>query len=120
VATSMGLEKHEEDFGQTLAVWGVPSGPYFVIPVFGLSTLRDAPARAVDPSFAYNRAVAEIALRNSLFVLDIVRSRTNLLGTEKIVDEAALDKYTFVRDAWLQRRRSQIHDGRPPRVPEDE
>ncbi len=120
VATPLGLEKHEEDFGQTLAVWGVPSGPFWVIPALGFSTLRDAPARYVDPSFAYNRTISEIAVRNSLFVVDLVRTRANLLDAEKVIDEAALDKYTFLRDAWLQRRRSHIHDGRPPREPEEE
>lgn len=120
VATPLGLEKHREDFGQTLGVWGVPPGPYFIIPLLGPSTLRDAPARYVDPSFAYNRAIDEIALRNSLFGIDVVRTRAGLLKVEKIVDEAALDKYSFTRDAWLQRRRHQVHDGRPPRDPEDE
>ncbi len=120
VATPMGLEKHNEDFGQTLGVWGVPSGPYFIIPFLGPSTLRDAPARYVDPSFAYNRGIDEIAVRNSLYALDIVRTRAGLLKAEKIVDEAALDKYSFTRDAWLQRRRHLVFDGRPPRDPDEE
>jgi phospholipid-binding lipoprotein MlaA len=120
VATPAGLEKHNEDFGQTLGWWGVPTGPYFIIPLFGPSTLRDAPARWIDPSFAYNRGIDAIAVRNSLFGLDIVRSRADLLKAEKVLDEAALDKYTFTRDAWMQRRRNQVFDGRPPREPEDE
>lgn len=120
VATPMGLEKHNEDFGQTLGAWGVPPGPYFVIPFLGPSTLRDAPARYVDPSFAYNRGIDEVALRNSLFGLDVVRTRAGLLKAERIVDEAALDKYSFTRDAWLQRRRHQVFDGRPPREAEEE
>jgi phospholipid-binding lipoprotein MlaA len=120
LATPMGLEKHNEDFGQTLGVWGVPSGPYFIIPFLGPSTLRDAPARYVDPSFAYNRGIDEIAFRNSLYALDVVRSRAGLLKAERIVDEAALDKYSFTRDAWLQRRRHQVFDGRPPREPEED
>jgi phospholipid-binding lipoprotein MlaA len=120
VATPMGLEKHNEDFGQTLAWWGMPSGPYFIIPFLGPSTLRDAPARYVDPNFAYNRAIDPVSLRNSLFVTDIIQERAGLLKAERIVDEAALDKYSFVRDAWLQRRRNQVYDGRPPRDPEDE
>jgi phospholipid-binding lipoprotein MlaA len=120
LATPMGLEKHNEDFGQTLGVWGVPSGPYFIIPFLGPSTLRDAPARYVDPSFAYNRGIDEIAVRNSLYALDIVRTRAGLLKAEKIVDEAALDKYSFTRDAWLQRRRHLVFDGKPPREPEED
>jgi phospholipid-binding lipoprotein MlaA len=120
VATPAGLEKHTEDFGQTLGWWGVPPGPYFVIPLLGPSTLRDAPARWIDPSFAYNRAIDQIALRNSLFGLDILRTRAGLLKAEKVLDEAALDKYTFTRDAWLQRRRNHVYDGSPPRDPDDE
>ena len=120
VATPMGLEKHEEDFGQTLGWWGVPPGPYFVIPVFGPSTLRDAPARWVDPSYGYNRQIADVAVRNFLYGLDIVQTRAGLLKAEKILDEAALDRYSFTRDAWLQRRRHHVYDGRPPRDPEDE
>jgi phospholipid-binding lipoprotein MlaA len=120
VATPMGLEKHSEDFGQTLGTWGVPSGPYFILPIFGPSTLRDAPARWVDPNFAYNRAIDPVGVRNTLFVLDIIQTRAGLLKAERVLDEAALDKYTFTRDAWLQRRRHQVYDGRPPRDPEEE
>jgi phospholipid-binding lipoprotein MlaA len=120
VATPLGLEKHTEDFGQTLGWWGMPPGPYFVIPFLGPSTLRDAPARWVDPSFAYNRGIDQIALRNTLYGLDVVRTRADALKAEKVLDEAALDKYTFLRDAWLQRRRNHVYDGSPPRDPDDE
>ncbi len=120
VATPMGLEKHNEDFGQTLGWWGVPPGPYFVIPFLGPSTVRDAPARYVDPSFAYNRGIEDVAARNSLFGLDIVRTRAGLLKAGKVLDEAALDKYSFTRDAWLQRRRNLVYDGKPPKDPDDE
>jgi phospholipid-binding lipoprotein MlaA len=116
----MGHEKHNEDFGQTLGVWGVPPGPYFIIPFLGPSTLRDAPARYVDPNFAYSRAIGDMSVRNSLFGLDVVRTRAGLLKVERIVDEAAIDRYSFTRDAWLQRRRHHVYDGRPPRDPEDE
>ena len=120
VATPLGLEKHTEDFGQTLGWWGMPPGPYFVIPFLGPSTLRDAPARWVDPSFAYNRGIDPVALRNTLYGLDVVRTRADALKAEKVLDEAALDKYTFLRDAWLQRRRNHVYDGSPPRDPDDE
>lgn len=120
VATPLGLEKHTEDFGQTLGWWGVPPGPYFVIPALGPSTLRDAPARYVDPSTAYGRAIDPDWIWYSLYGLDAVRSRAGLLKAERILDEAALDKYTFTRDAWLQRRRSHVFDGRPPRDPDDD
>jgi len=121
VATPMGLEKHNEDFGQTLGVWGVASGPYFVIPLLGPSTARDAPARAVDPQWYYNRAIDNNTVTWSLWGLDMLRTRANLLKAGSVLDEAgAIDKYTFVRDAWLQRRRNQVYDGNPPRVKEEE
>ena len=121
VATPLGLEKHNEDFGQTLGVWGVGSGPYFVIPLLGPSTARDAPARAVDPQWYYNRAIDNNTVTWSLWGLDMLRTRANLLKAGSVLDEAgAIDKYTFVRDAWLQRRRNQVYDGNPPRVKEEE
>ncbi len=120
VASGLGLEKHHEDFGQTLAVWGVPSGPYFVIPFFGPSTVRDAPAKLVDPKWYYARVLDDDPLYWSLWTLDVVRDRANLLGAETLVEQAALDRYSFIRDAWMQRRISQIYDGNPPPLKEEE
>ncbi len=88
------------------------------MPFLGPSTLRDAPARFVDPSLAYNRGFDDSALRTGLYALDAVRSRAGLLKAERILDAAALDKYSFTRDAWLQRRRNHVYDGRPPREPD--
>ena len=120
VATPMGLEKHNEDFGQTLGVWGVPSGPYLVIPLLGPSTARDAPARIVDPQYAYSRSVDKNVAEWALPLTDVIRTRANLLQAERVLDDAALDKYSFIRDAWLQRRRNQVYDGNPPKQKEDE
>jgi phospholipid-binding lipoprotein MlaA len=119
VATPMGLEKHEEDFGQTLAVWGVNSGPYLVLPLFGPSNLRDGPARVVTPSWFYGEWFGDGASWG-LFGLDVVRTRANLLQSEGVLDAAALDKYSFIRDAWTQRRRRATFDGSPPRLKEDD
>ncbi|HZZ91428.1 MAG TPA: VacJ family lipoprotein [Usitatibacter sp.] len=119
VATPLGLEKHDEDFGQTLGVWGVDSGPYLVIPLLGPSSARDAPARIVDPQWFYNSYVNPESLYWGLWTLDKVRTRANLLQAETILQQAALDRYSFIRDAWMQRRRSQVYDGHPPR-PKDE
>lgn len=119
VATPMGLEKHDEDFGQTLGWYGVPPGPYFVIPFLGPSTARDAPARAVDPSWFYNDYLPD-RVYWSWWGLDKVRTRANLLKAERVLDEAALDRYTFLRDAWLQRRRNQVFDGNAPKEKEEE
>ena len=120
IATPLGLEKHYEDFGQTLGVWGVGSGPYLVIPLLGPSSARDGPAKIVDPAWYWPKLLDNDTLYWSLWGLDKVRTRTNLLKAEKLVDEAALDKYSFIRDAWLQRRRNQVFDGNPPRVKEED
>jgi|ERR1700674_1932968 phospholipid-binding lipoprotein MlaA len=120
VATPMGLEKHDEDFGQTLGWWGVPPGPYFVIPLLGPSSARDAPAKIVDPSWYYSTWIDNDPVYWSWWTLDKVRIRANLMKGESILDQAAIDRYTFVRDAWLQRRRNQVFDGNPPREKEEE
>lgn len=120
VATPLGLEKHYEDFGQTLGWWGLESGPYLVLPFLGPSTLRDAPAKAVDPQWYYADAINPERVYWGLWTLDKVRTRANLLQGESVLEEAALDRYTFIRDAWLQRRRSQVYDGSPPRAKEEE
>ena len=120
VATPLGLEKHYEDFGQTLGVWGVQSGPYLVLPLLGTSSARDGPARIVDPSWFYSEYVNPESLYWGVWGLDKVRERANLFQAEGVLQEAALDKYSFIRDAWLQRRRSQVYDGNPPRPKEDD
>jgi phospholipid-binding lipoprotein MlaA len=120
VATPMGLDKHDEDFGQTLGVWGVPSGPYFVIPLLGPSSARDAPARLVDPQWFYANYVDPESLYWGIWTLDKVRTRANLLQAETILEQAALDRYSFIRDAWTQRRRNQVYDGHPPKTKDDE
>ena len=114
VATPIGLERHPEDFGQTLGVWGVPNGPYVVLPLFGPSTLRDTAGMPVDTSADFVRNLDHIPTRNSAMTLRIVDKRANLLGTTNLLSEAAIDKYSFTRDAYLQYRRNQVFDGNPP------
>jgi phospholipid-binding lipoprotein MlaA len=114
-ASDAGLEKHDEDFGQTFGRWGVGNGAYVVIPVFGPRTVRDTVGLvldvAADPVANHNpKRTRDIAL-----VLRLVNDRANLLPADKVVEEAALDKYSYMRDAYLQRRRNLIHDGNPPR-----
>ena len=120
VATPMGLEKHYEDFGQTLGVWGVGPGPYLVLPLLGPSTVRDAPSRIVDPSWWYAEAVNPESLWWGLWGLEKVRLRANLMQAESVLEQAAIDKYSFIRDAWMQRRRNMVYDGNPPRPKDDE
>ena len=114
VATDIGLERHPEDFGQTLGVWGVPNGPYVVLPLFGPSTLRDTAGMPVDTSVDYVRNLDHIATRNSAMAVRIIDKRAGLLDASNMLTEAAIDKYTFTRDAYLQYRRNQVYDGNPP------
>ncbi|MDO4905769.1 MAG: MlaA family lipoprotein [Lautropia sp.] len=114
VASAIGMEKHNEDFGQTLGYWGVPSGPYLVLPLFGPSTVRDALARPVDGVGSYYPYIDNAATRNSMYVTEKVSDRAQLLETEKAFDDAALDRYTLMRDGWLARRRNLVYDGNPP------
>jgi phospholipid-binding lipoprotein MlaA len=116
VASEAGLEKHNEDWGQTFGRWGVGTGPYLVIPFVGPSDVRDAVGLGADwyTDFMVER-VRPIALRNTMYGVRFVHTRAELLDASKLLEEAALDKYVFLRDAYLQRRRSLIHDGSPPR-----
>ncbi|PTB22639.1 ABC transporter [Trinickia symbiotica] len=117
-ATLARLPKHHQDFGLTLGRWGVPSGPYLVLPVFGPSTFRDGVGLAVDVRFNPLN-YAEPSTRTQLYVLQFVSARSDLLGATNILEQAALDKYSFVRDAYLQQRRSRLgaETGTAPALP---
>ena len=119
VASDMGMEKHDEDFGQTFGRWGADSGAYVFLPLFGPRTVRDSVGLALDvatdPIANYNN----VPVRNSLGFLRVVDDRANLLAADKLVEAAALDKYSYIRDGYLQRRRNLIYDGSPPRQREE-
>ena len=115
VASEWGLEKHNEDFGQTFGRWGSPPGPYLVLPFLGSSTVRDGVGTALDYTASPASEIRPINLRNSLYGLYLVNTRADLLDASRLLEEAALDRYVFQRDAFLQRRRSLIYDGSPPR-----
>ena len=116
VATKIGLEKHNEDFGQTLGRWRVNDGPYLQLPLFGPSSFRDGLGRFVDFKLdpVYWTWYHDVATRNSLWVLNIVSTRANLLDATDLLEKAALDPYEFQRDAYLQHRHNLIYDGNPP------
>jgi phospholipid-binding lipoprotein MlaA len=116
VASEMGLEKHAEDFGQTLGTWGVGDGPYFYWPIIGPRTTRDTFGWAVDSYVDPVWRVDDVALRNSLGGVRFIDIRASLLPTDKVIEQAAFDKYNYIRDAYLQNRRSSIFDGAPPAV----
>ena len=118
LATPGGLEKHKEDWGQTLGVWGVPSGPYVVLPFFGPSNLRDTFGTVADLESDYLFSyVKDIGLRNSITGLRVVNARNTYYEAGDLLDGAAIDKYSFMRDAYIQRRSYQINEGRDDEEP---
>lgn len=121
VASELGIERHQEDFGQTLAVWGAGDGGFIYWPFVGPSTVRDTFGLAGDiySDPVWGTINKTPATRNSLVAQRFVETRAALLPTDKVIEEAALDKYAYIRDAYLQRRRNLIFDGRPPRVDDD-
>ncbi len=114
VASNMDLPSYKEDFGQTLGYWGVGPGPYFVLPILGPSSVRDAVRLVPD---WYTQPVAYLdsnAAQWGLAVLFSVDKRADLLGAGEVLEEAALDPYIFTRDAYLQKRKNDVYDGNPP------
>lgn len=114
VATEMRLEKRKEDFGQTLGYWGVKPGPYVVLPILGPSTVRDALATPIDMQGDVTQQFNDQATRSVLTVTRILDVRAGLLESLDVIKAAALDPYSFVRDAYLQKRENDVHDGNPP------
>ena len=118
VASEAGIERRSEDFGQTLGRWGLPAGLYLVWPLLGPSSLRDSAALPLDVGWSPSLAVRnDQAASNSLTALRLIDTRAGLLGASRVLDDVALDKYQFVRDAYLSRRRSLVYDGEPPELP---
>jgi phospholipid-binding lipoprotein MlaA len=115
VASDMGFEKHNEDFGQTFGRWGFSEGPYLVLPLLGSSDVRDGIGTAFDLYSDPIDNFRPIRVRNSAYVLRFINVRADLLDASRLLEEAALDRYVFQRDAYLQRRRSLVYDGQPPR-----
>ena len=114
VASNMNLPRYDEDFGQTLGVWGFGSGPYLVLPFFGPRSVRDGVGVVVDWYTDPLILIDDSTVRWSLIGLDIVDIRADLLNASRVIDQAALDPYSFIRDAYLQRRQNLVYDGNPP------
>jgi phospholipid-binding lipoprotein MlaA len=117
-ASDLGLAPEEEDFGQTLGVWGVPAGPYLVLPVLGPSSLRDAPALGVDAVTAITPFFIDTFILAGAQLIDVVNTRARYLDVISDARAASLDYYTFVRNAWVQRRQADIEDRSSTPVPE--
>ena len=119
IASDAGIERGDEDFGQTFGVWGIPQGPYLFIPVLGPTTVRDGTGlivRAYASPLSY--VIVDVPTRNILYGIGFLDYRAQALDAEKLVDQASIDKYTFIRRAYLQRRAYLVRDGRP--APPDE
>jgi len=117
-ASDLGLERRTEDFGQTLGRWGLPAGPYLVWPFFGPSSVRDSFGLPLDVAWSTGIFINDGAILGLFTVVEIIDIRANLLSAGRIIDDIALDKYSFVRDGYISRRRSLVYDGDPPEIPE--
>jgi phospholipid-binding lipoprotein MlaA len=119
IASEAGLPKHDEDLGQTLGRWGVGEGAYIVLPFFGPRTVRDAVALPADMMGNEPFSIDHVPTRNTVLGTRVVHGRSVLLGADRTLKEAALDRYAFVRDFYLEQRRYKVGDGRQERVYED-
>jgi phospholipid-binding lipoprotein MlaA len=116
-ATPLGLERKSEDLGQTFGRWGAPPGPYLVLPLFGPSDVRDAIALPADTYVAPALLVDTTWQKIGVDAVGVIDARANLLGASQMLDDIALDRYSFLRDAYVSRRRSLVYDGNPPDDP---
>ncbi len=114
------LEKHNEDFGQTLGYWGVPSGPYLMLPILGPSSIRDGTGLYADSFVSVISNTKHVPTRNSAWAAEGLDTRAGLLKQEEMLDEAAIDRYSFIRDVYLMHRQSLVYDGSPPRQKYDD
>ena len=120
IASDIGIERGNEDFGQTFGVWGAPQGPYLFIPFLGPTTVRDGTGVLVRIAAGPVGYIRDVPFRNSLYGLGAVDQRAQALGAGALVETAAIDRYLFIRNAYLQRRRFLVYDGKPPPESEDE
>jgi phospholipid-binding lipoprotein MlaA len=121
LASMMGIERHTQDFGITFGKWGIPQGPYLFVPLFGPSTVRDGTGTVIraylgPTTYIFN----DVPVRNIVYGIGAVNLRAGALGAESMVDTAALDRYRFIRNAYLRARRYQVYDGKPPPEEDDE
>jgi phospholipid-binding lipoprotein MlaA len=120
IATPAGIPKHDQDFGLTLAHYGLGSGPYLVLPLFGPSTFRDAAGFGLDQTYLNPMNYTRPAVRNTMWGVDFVSSRARYLNATNLLEEAALDKYLFTRDAYLGHRRAQVRGEQEEKLPDYE
>ena len=114
IASDMGIAKDQNDFGITFGKWGMPNGPYFFVPLFGPTTVRDGTGAVVRLYFGPVGYLPYVPLRNSIYGLGYLNLRAQALAAEGVLDTASIDKYRFLRNAYLRARRYQLYDGKPP------
>jgi phospholipid-binding lipoprotein MlaA len=119
IASEAGVEKYNEDFGQTLGWWGIGPGPYLVLPILGPSNVRDTTGLVAQAFIDPVNQVTPTINQYELIGTRALDTRASLLGTDDLVSGAALDKYTFIRSAYMQRRKSLVYDGKPPKDDDD-
>jgi phospholipid-binding lipoprotein MlaA len=119
IASDLSIPRGNEDFGQTFGYWGIPQGPYLFVPLWGPTTVRDGTGTLIRIWYGPVGYIPNVALRNIIYGIGAVDIRANALGTTSLIDEAALDPYTFVRRAYLQRREYMVYDGNPPPEKDD-
>ena len=119
IASQAGIPKGDEDFGQTLGVWGFPQGPYLFIPLFGPTTVRDGTGSLARVYLGPIGYLPDVPVRNTLYGLGALDARASVLGAQSLAEQAALDPYAFIRRAYLQRREYLLYDGNPPRQKDD-
>jgi phospholipid-binding lipoprotein MlaA len=120
IASDMNIPRGNEDFGQTFGYWGIPQGPYLFIPLFGPTTVRDGSGWILRILWSPTTEIPDVAVRNIIYGLGAIDLRASALGATSLIDQAAIDPYTFVRRAYLQRREYLVHDGDPPKEKDDE
>lgn len=120
IASELGLERQNEDFGQTLGRWGVGPGPYLVLPFLGPRTTRDALAYPADRITGFSSLAGEGANVWAWTALELVHTRAGLLSAGALLNQIALDRYVFLRESYLAKRRNDVHDGNPPEVPDED
>ncbi len=114
LASMIGINKDKKDFGITFGKWGAPQGPYFFVPLFGPTTVRDGTGTVVRFFLSPVGYINEVPLRNSIYGIGYLDTRAQALSAESVLDTAALDRYRFLRNAYLKNRRYQVYDGKPP------
>ena len=120
IASDADIPRGGEDFGQTFGHWGIAQGPYLFIPLLGPSSFRDGAGLAVRVAASPIYYIPAWEIRTLLQILGPVDLRASLIGTTSFVDQAALDRYTFIRRSYLQRRQYEVYDGRPPEAKDDQ